>query len=77
MNAKIEVFGSSAVVEKSNLIGNSVFATDLRAGASLVLAGLTAKGLTKVYNTHFIERGYENIVQKLKNVGANICEKEE
>ena len=77
MGAKIETIKNKAVVKKSKLLGNKVFATDLRAGASLILAGLCAKGATQIYNTHFIERGYENIVLKLQNLGANICEKEE
>ena len=51
---------------------NNITATDLRAGAGLVLAGLIAKGISKVYGLHHIERGYENFVPKLKALGADI-----
>ena len=47
-------------------------ATDLRAGASLVIAGLMADGTTKITNVEHILRGYENIVEKLTNVGAKV-----
>ena len=49
-----------------------MYAHDLRAGAALVIAGLAAEGTTRVENIHFIERGYENIVEKLTALGANI-----
>ena len=51
---------------------NNITATDLRAGAGLVLAGLIAEGVSKVYGLHHIERGYENFVSKLKALGADI-----
>ena len=54
------------------LRGVEVFAGDLRGGASLVLAGLVADGITKVYNPHFIDRGYEDFEYKLRSLGANI-----
>ncbi|MCD8569188.1 MAG: UDP-N-acetylglucosamine 1-carboxyvinyltransferase [Geovibrio sp.] len=54
------------------LIGKEVYATDLRAGACLVLAGLVAEGTTKINNIEHVLRGYENIIEKLTNVGANI-----
>ncbi len=76
MNANIVVNNNSALIKPSKLLGSEVSATDLRAGAGLILAGLVANGTTQIYNTHYIERGYENIVPKLKNLGANICEKE-
>lgn len=63
---KIRIFGPT------ELIGTEVKATDLRAGACLVLAGLAAKGETTIKNADHILRGYENIVEKLKNVGADI-----
>ena len=47
-------------------------ATDLRAGAAVVLAGLCADGVTYIEDVHIIERGYDDIVGKLKNVGADI-----
>ena len=55
-----------------NLIGKEVTATDLRAGACLVLAGLKASGTTVINEVDHILRGYENIINKLKNVGADI-----
>ena len=54
------------------LKGTTVKATDLRAGACLVLAGLKASGTTIVNNVEFILRGYENIVEKLNSVGAKL-----
>ena len=65
-NKKIRVNG------KTNLVGTRVEATDLRAGACLVLAGLLADGTTEVTNIEHVLRGYENIVQKLTEVGAEI-----
>lgn len=62
---------------KTELVGTTVKATDLRAGACLVLAGLLASGTTKVANIEHVLRGYENIVQKLTDVGADIKLKEE
>ena len=56
----------------SKLKGCEVKATDLRAGASLVLAGLIAEGITNIDEIKYILRGYENIVEKLANVGAKI-----
>ena len=55
-----------------NLIGKEVIATDLRAGACLVLAGLKASGTTVIKDVEHILRGYENIIEKLTNVGADI-----
>jgi len=57
---------------KSNLKGTKVVATDLRAGACLILAGLCAEGKTTVTDVEHVLRGYENIIDKLKNVGAKI-----
>ena len=65
-NKKIKVFG------KTELQGTKVEATDLRAGACLVLAGLTANGETIITNIEHVLRGYENIVEKLTDVGAEI-----
>ena len=73
LGAQISVDGRLAIIEGgTNLIGNNVKAIDLRAGAALVIAGLFSEGTTIIENIHHIERGYENIVEKLKNVGANI-----
>ena len=73
MGADILINGKTAIVTgKEKLQGATVCAHDLRAGAALVIAGLAAEGTTKVENIHFIERGYENIVEKLTALGANI-----
>lgn len=73
MGADIFVRGRTAVVQGVNaLMGREVYAKDLRAGAALVLAGLIADGVTKVYNTVYIERGYVDIVKDLKSLGAII-----
>ena len=72
--------GADIIVDKrkiyvngpKNLIGKEVIATDLRAGACLVLAGLKASGTTVIKDVEHILRGYENIIEKLKNVGADI-----
>lgn len=73
MGAKIKIEGRSAVIEGvEKLSGAPVKATDLRAGAALILAGLAAEGTTKVMNTYHIDRGYVNIVEKLQNLGASI-----
>lgn len=73
MGADILVRGRTAVIQGVDEIhGKEVYAKDLRAGAALVLAGLIAEGVTKVYNTIYIERGYEDIVGDLKSLGAMI-----
>ena len=73
MGANISVDGRVAVVEGvEKLVGASVKAVDLRAGAALVLAGLCAEGVTTIESIHHIERGYENIIEKLQNIGADI-----
>lgn len=73
MGAKIKVEGHTAVVEGvNNLCGATVKATDLRAGAALILAGLAASGETIIENAVHIFRGYENIVDKLSCLGAKI-----
>lgn len=56
----------------SKLSGCDVFAKDLRGGASLILAGLCAKGTTTIFGSEYIKRGYENLEQKLTNIGADI-----
>ncbi|MCD7723454.1 MAG: UDP-N-acetylglucosamine 1-carboxyvinyltransferase [Clostridiales bacterium] len=73
MGANIQVDGRVAVIEGVDcLTGATVWATDLRAGAAMVIAGLVAKGKTVVENIKLIDRGYENIVDKLQALGADI-----
>ena len=73
MGADIEICGKRLKIKgKSKLSGNVVLATDLRAGACLVLAGLIAEGKTTIKNIEHVLRGYENIIEKLTNVGAKI-----
>ena len=73
MGADIEIKGNTAIVRGvKHLSGASVMATDLRASASLILAGLVARGTTEVSRIYHIDRGYEAIEQKLRNVGASI-----
>ncbi len=73
MGAKITAQGKSAFFEGvKELSGSPVYATDLRAGSALIMAGIIAKGETQVYNIEHIDRGYENIEQKFRNLGANI-----
>lgn len=74
MGATTELLTNTKAVIKGpkKLVGKSVIATDLRAGASLVLAGLIAEGTTIVDNADYVLRGYEGIVEKLTNVGATI-----
>ncbi len=73
LGAKIEVEGNTAIVQGvSSLQGASVMATDLRASASLVLAGLVAKGETLVDRVYHLDRGYECIEEKLGQLGARI-----
>lgn len=73
MGAQISTEGRSAVIDgPCKLTGCDVRATDLRAGAAMILAGLVAEGTTRIGDLHHIDRGYENIVAKLKNMGADI-----
>jgi UDP-N-acetylglucosamine 1-carboxyvinyltransferase len=73
MGAKIDVDGNTAFVHGvETLYGAEVMATDLRASASLVLAGMYAQGETVVDRIYHLDRGYEHIEDKLNNVGANI-----
>jgi len=73
MNAKIKIDGRSAVIEGvASLTGAQVNASDLRAGAALIIAGLAADGVTEVGNVHHLDRGYHDLVGKLKAVGADI-----
>jgi UDP-N-acetylglucosamine 1-carboxyvinyltransferase len=73
MGAKININGKTAeVTGREKLKGTTVIARDLRAGAALVIAGLCAEGTTRVENIHFVERGYENLIEKLTALGATI-----
>ena len=73
MGCNIQVNGNQAIIEGvDSLYGAEVMATDLRASASLILAGLCAKGETKVDRIYHIDRGYERIEEKLNYLGANI-----
>ena len=73
MGAQIRVEGRSAVVEGvERLNAASVQAYDLRAGAAMVIAALAADGVSEVTNVHYIERGYEDIIGKLRGIGAKI-----
>ncbi len=73
LGADIVIADERAIVHGvEKLTGNSVKATDLRAGAGMIIAGLMAEGFTRVENVCHIDRGYENLVEKLKNVGAAI-----
>ena len=73
MGAKITTSDRSANIEgPAKLVGCDVRATDLRAGAAMILAGLVAEGETRIGDLYHIDRGYEDIVEKLKNLGADI-----
>lgn len=73
MNAKIKIEGRSVIIEgPSNLQGAEVAATDLRAAAALILAGLVAEGTTRVTELYHLDRGYVNFVEKLAELGADI-----
>ncbi|MBN1272109.1 MAG: UDP-N-acetylglucosamine 1-carboxyvinyltransferase [Candidatus Aminicenantes bacterium] len=73
LGANIEVYGDKAIVKgKTLLSGAEILATDLRASASLVLAGLIASGETLINGVEHLARGYERIEEKLKNLGAHI-----
>jgi UDP-N-acetylglucosamine 1-carboxyvinyltransferase len=73
LGANITVESKVAIIEgNSNLTGAEVSATDLRAGAALIVAGLSAEGETTIGNVKYIFRGYENVVVKLKKLGADI-----
>ncbi|PTX15809.1 UDP-N-acetylglucosamine 1-carboxyvinyltransferase [Halanaerobium congolense] len=72
MGADIKIDGHSALIKPGRLAGAEVRATDLRAGAALILAGLAAEGQTEVKDIYHVERGYENIEERLRGVGASI-----
>lgn len=73
MGARIKAIDNQAIINgKTPLHGRKVKATDLRAGASMLVAGLIADGKTEIYNIEHLLRGYERIVDKLSKVGVNI-----
>ena len=73
MGADIQINGKTAIVTGTDkLYGATVTARDLRAGAALVIAGLAAEGTTFVKNIHYVERGYERLIEKLTALGAQI-----
>lgn len=73
MGASVSVDGRAATIEGcEHLTGAPVYATDLRAGAALVIAGLAAHGVTEIFNLKYIDRGYENFEAKLRSLGAQI-----
>jgi len=77
MGAQVKVDGKVAVIEGvDHLKGAQVKAYDLRAGAAMVIAGLAAQGVTEIENVEFIDRGYEDMVGKLRLLGATIKRKE-
>ena len=78
MGASIQVDDKTAVVEGvDHLVGAPIQASDLRAGAALVIAALAARGQSEISCVHYIERGYENLVEKLRGLGASIRAVEE
>jgi UDP-N-acetylglucosamine 1-carboxyvinyltransferase len=73
MGADIRVEGRAAVIKGvRSLSGANVRASDLRAGAALVAAGLAAEGITEIEDIHYIERGYETLDHRLRGIGADI-----
>ena len=73
MGANITAQGKTAIFEGvEKLYGAPVYATDLRAGAALIIAGIIAEGTTELYNLSHIDRGYENIEEKFRKLGADI-----
>ncbi|WP_286909013.1 MULTISPECIES: UDP-N-acetylglucosamine 1-carboxyvinyltransferase [Clostridium] len=77
MGADIKVEGRTAIIDGvKRLTGAIVKATDLRAGAAMVIAGLVAEGVTEIHNIEHIDRGYPHIENKFKDLGASICRKE-
>ena len=77
MGAIISIDNTTIIIEGiKNLEGRKVVATDLRAGAALVLACLAANGVSEIDKIEYVERGYEDLVNKLKNLGADIERKE-
>jgi len=73
MGGNVRIVDRVAIIEGvTGLFGSSVYITDLRAGAALVVAGLMAEGATEIANVHYIDRGYERLEEKLRDLGADI-----
>jgi UDP-N-acetylglucosamine 1-carboxyvinyltransferase len=73
MGARIQIQGNTAIIQGvESMSGTQVMATDLRASASLILAGLAAEGVTEVSRVYHLDRGYEKLDEKLAGLGANI-----
>lgn len=73
MGADITILGRNATIEGVNfLYGTDIYATDLRAGAAMIIAALMADGISHVHNINYIDRGYEKLENKLVNLGADI-----
>jgi UDP-N-acetylglucosamine 1-carboxyvinyltransferase len=73
MGAQVQIEGATAVIQGvERLLGAPVMASDLRASAALVLAGLKAEGRTEVSRVYHIDRGYEHLDEKLSELGAHI-----
>jgi UDP-N-acetylglucosamine 1-carboxyvinyltransferase len=78
MGASIKVDTKKAVITGvESLTGCTVKACDLRAGAAMVIAGLAAQGTTVIEDVEYIERGYETLIEKLRDLGADICRAED
>jgi len=72
LGADLSLKGNTLFVKKSTLSGTHLLACDLRAAASMIIAGLISKGTTEVSNLHHLSRGYENFFEKLQKLGANV-----
>lgn len=72
MGADIKLNGHIATINGTHLNAADVMATDLRASSALVLAALVAKGTSRVHRIYHLDRGYENLELKLRNLGADI-----
>ena len=72
LDTDMTVRNSATVTGKEKLHGAKVKANDLRAGAALIIAGLAAEGVTTLENIHYVERGYERLIEKMTALGANI-----
>jgi UDP-N-acetylglucosamine 1-carboxyvinyltransferase len=73
LGANITVNGNTTTIYgKTELFGADVMATDLRASSALVLAGLIAKGKTKVHRIYHLDRGYDNLDNKLQSIGVKL-----
>jgi len=72
MGADIKLDGRGAIVKPSRLSGAKVWATDLRAGVAMIIAGLAAEGETQINDFFHVERGYEKIEEKFKGLGADL-----